>query len=277
MPEYFTYRNWDGTQQILPFDAEAVMEALSEDLLNDGDLRRALRNLMQKGYQGRDQQKMMGLRDLMERLRQRRQEMLRRNNLGGMLDEINKKLDEIVQTERQGIDQRVEEGRQKLDQSRRQDDPDAGQQAALQKMMENMANRRKQQLDELPDDPGGKIRSLNDYDFMDPNARQMYQDLLASLQQQMMNQMFQGMKQSMEQMTPEQMAAIREMVRDLNQMLRDRAEGREPKWDEFKQKHGQFFPPNVNSLDELLEYLAQQMAAMDSLMQSMSSDQRRQL
>ena len=277
MPQYFTYRNWDGSQQILPFDAEAVMEAISEELLNDGDVRRALRRLMQQGFQGRDQQRMMGLRDLMERLRQRRQEMLRRNNLGGMLDDINKKLEEIVQTERQGIDRRVDEGRQQVDQARRQDNPDAGQQAGLQKMLENMANRRKQQLDELPDDPGGKIRSLNDYDFMDPTARQQYQDLLASLQQQMMNQMFQGMKQSMEQMTPEQMAATREMVRDLNQMLRDRAEGREPKWDEFKQKHGQFFPPNINSLDELLEYLAQQMAAMDSLMQSMSPDQRRQL
>ena len=102
MPQYFTYRNWDGTQQILPFDADAIMEAISEDLLGDGDLRRALRRLMQQGYQPRDQERMMGLRDLMERLRQRRQEMLKRNNLGGMLDEINKKLEEIVQTEYEG-------------------------------------------------------------------------------------------------------------------------------------------------------------------------------
>src|SRR5205085_6883728 len=40
---------------------------------------------------------------------------------------------------------------------------------------------------------------------------------------------------------------------------------------------GQFFPPNINSLEQLLEYLAQQMAAMDSLMQSLSSEQRNQL
>ena len=298
MPQYFTYRNWDGTQQILPFDADAIMEAISEDLLGDGDLRRALRRLMQQGYQPRDQERMMGLRDLMERLRQRRQEMLKRNNLGGMLDEINKKLEEIVQTERQGIERRVDEGRQKVEQARQQQqgeqgqqpqgdqqgqqgqqdgEPDADQQAALQKMLENMAARRQQQLDALPEDPGGKIRELNDYDFLDPEARQQYQDLLASLQQQMMNQMFQGMKQSMQQMTPEKMAELREMVRDLNQMLRDKAEGRDPKFDEFKQKHGQFFPPNINSLEELMEYLQQQMAAMDSLMQSMSPGQRQEL
>src|SRR5207248_6564990 len=87
MPQYYTYRNWDGTQQILPFDAEAIMEALSADLLNDGDLRRALRRLLQQGFQPRDQERMLGLRDLTERLRARRQEMLRRNTPGGMLDE----------------------------------------------------------------------------------------------------------------------------------------------------------------------------------------------
>ena len=170
MPQYFTYRNWDGTQQILPFDADAIMEAISEDLLGDGDLRRALRRLMQQGYQPRDQERMMGLRDLMERLRQRRQEMLKRNNLGGMLDEINKKLEEIVQTERQGIERRVDEGRQKVEQARQQQqgeqgrqgqqgqpdgEPDADQQAALQKMLENMAARRQQQLTRTP---GSSIR-----------------------------------------------------------------------------------------------------------------------
>src|SRR5207253_3694237 len=155
-------------------------------------------------------------------------EMLRRNNLGGMFDEINKKLEEIVQTERQGIEQRLAESREKVEAAQHNGEPDADQQAALQKMLENMAARHQQQLDALPPDPGGKIKALNDYDFMDPTARQQYQDLLASLQQQMMNQMFQGMKQSMEQMTPEQWAAIREQVRDLNQMLRDKAEGRDP-------------------------------------------------
>ena len=32
----------------------------------------------------------------------------------------------------------------------------------------------------------------------------------------------------MQNMTPEQMEAMREMMRDLNQMLRDRMEGRDP-------------------------------------------------
>ena len=88
-----------------------------------------------------------------------------------------------------------------------------------------------------------------------------------------MNQMFQGMKQSMQQMTPERWPSMREMVRDLNQMLRDKAEGREPKFEEFKQKHGQFFPPNINSWNNCWSTCPAD-AAMDSLMQSMSPEQR---
>ena len=39
---------------------------------------------------------------------------------------------------------------------------------------------RTRQLDELPPDPPGQIQGLQDYDFMDPNARQKFQELLDS-------------------------------------------------------------------------------------------------
>ena len=41
--------------------------------------------------------------------------------------------------------------------------------------MERMAQEHRQQLDELPQDVPGQIQGLQDYDFMDPNARQMFQ------------------------------------------------------------------------------------------------------
>ena len=47
-----------------------------------------------------------------------------------------------------------------------------------------MAERSKQQLDALPTDPAGAIRALPDYDFMTPEARQQFQELLDMLQQQ---------------------------------------------------------------------------------------------
>jgi uncharacterized protein with von Willebrand factor type A (vWA) domain len=276
MPGSFIYRNWDGSQQIMPFDADAVMEAISDDLLADGDLRRALRRLMQQGYQTRDNARMMGLRDLTERLRQRRQQMLRRHDMNSIMDDIGKQLEEIVQEERQHIEHKLDESRQQMQEKQAQQQ--AGpEDEMLQKMLENMAAKRQQQLDQLPESPAGQIKELQDYEFMSQEAREKFQQLLAQLQQQVLNQTFKGMKQSMQQMSPEQMAEMRNMLHDLNQMLQDRAEGREPKFQEFKEKYGHFFPPNIENLDQLLEHLAQQMQAMESLMESMSPEQRGEL
>ena len=63
------------------------------------------------------------------------------------------------------------------------------------------------------------IRALTDYDFMTPEARQLFQELLDMLQQQMTQQAFQGMQQSLSQMTPEDMAEMRQMMQELNEML----------------------------------------------------------
>src|SRR5438309_941393 len=85
-----------------------------------------------------------------------------------------------------------------------------------------------------------------------------------------------GLQDAMSAMTPEDMARMREMLQDLNKMLRERAEGNEPDFEAFKQKWGDQFP-NAESLDDLLEQMGRQMAQMQSLMQSLSPGQRQQL
>ncbi|HET7037002.1 MAG TPA: VWA domain-containing protein, partial [Thermomicrobiaceae bacterium] len=110
-----------------------------------------------------------------------------------------------------------------------------------------------------------------------PNARQMFQELLASLQQQMLQQTFQGMQQALQNMTPEDMSNMRDMLRELNEMLEARMRGEEPDFERFMHKYGQYFGPNINSLDELLDHLARQMAAMQSLLDSMTPEMRQQL
>ena len=99
---------------------------------------------------------------------------------------------------------------------------------------------------------------------------------MKSLQQQMLQPFMQGMKQSLEGMSADDLKRMREMMRDLNRMLRQRADGEEPDFDAFKAKWGQNFP-GVESLDELLEQLGRQAAQLQSLMDSMSPGQRRQL
>jgi len=245
----FRYSRWDGTQEIADLDADDVLAEVADDLLSHGDLQTALRRLFQRGLQRPQGGRLPGLQDLLKQLQQRRQQQLDRYDLGSALEDIKKKLEQVLEQEREGIKDRL-----------------AGK-SAEQKLAE---------LDALPPDPAGKIKALQDYDFIDPEAERMFQELLRSLQQQMLQPFLSGMKQALEGMSPQDLQRMREMLRDLNRMLRDHAEGREPDFERFKQKWGQHFP-GVESFEELLEHIARQMAQMQSLLQSMSPDQRRQL
>src|SRR5438046_4640830 len=144
MPQSFSYSNWDGSQHVLDLDAEALLDAMSDDLLEEGDLLRALQRLFRQGAQNQDGNRMPGLQDLMQQLRQRRQQQLQRSNLNDTLKDVREKLDDIQKTERQGIDNKVSDGREK---ARSGDIPEQ-----LQKTMERMAQEHQQQLDQLPPD-----------------------------------------------------------------------------------------------------------------------------
>jgi uncharacterized protein with von Willebrand factor type A (vWA) domain len=85
------------------------------------------------------------------------------------------------------------------------------------------------------------------------------------------------MSEGMQNMTPEQMARMKDMLAELNKMLEQRERGEEPDFEKFMEEYGDFFPGNPQSLDELLEQMAQSMAAMQQLLNSMTPEQRAQL
>jgi uncharacterized protein with von Willebrand factor type A (vWA) domain len=99
---------------------------------------------------------------------------------------------------------------------------------------------------------------------------------MKSLQEQMLKPFMQGMQQGLQNLTPEDLQRMREMMRDLNKMLRERAEGGEPDFQSFKDKWGQNFP-GADNLDQLLEQMGKQMGQMQSLMESLTPGQRQQL
>jgi uncharacterized protein with von Willebrand factor type A (vWA) domain len=319
------YSRWDGSQELFGLDADELMEAMSDDLLDDGDLWRALQKMMRRGAENQQGDRMQGLRDLMDQLRQRRRENLDRYDMSSVLDDLKERLENVLKTEREGIERRIQDGREKVANSQRQQgqqqqqpgDQQQGQQgqqqqgqqgqqqqgprgqqgqqggqesgegdgqqelspeqqAAMQKMLERMAEQKRQQLDQLPGDMPGQIRGLTDYDFMDPDARQQFQELLDMLKQQMMQSTFQGMQQAIQNTSPEAMQGMKQMLSDLNQMLRQAAEGGSPDFDGFMDKWGQMFP-GAENLEQLVDQLQKQMAQMQSLMDSMSPSQRRQL
>ena len=103
------YSEWDGTQEIPALNAEDVLEALSDDLMNFGDLQHALKNLMQRGMKDQQGGRMQGLRDLLHQLRQQRRERLDQFDLGGVMDDIQRQLDELLQMERDTLRERMGE------------------------------------------------------------------------------------------------------------------------------------------------------------------------
>ena len=92
------YSRWDGSQQVADLDADEILAALADDVMEEGDLAEALRRLMERGWRTGDPTRgdLAGLRDLMDRLERRREELLERYQLRDVLSDIRRELDEIV-------------------------------------------------------------------------------------------------------------------------------------------------------------------------------------
>jgi uncharacterized protein with von Willebrand factor type A (vWA) domain len=78
-------------------------------------------------------------------------------------------------------------------------------------------------------------------------------------------------------MGEQDLGQLREMVADLNQMLERKLRGEPPKYQEFTEKWGSYFPDHPEDLESFLEQLRQQMAELNSLLESASPETRRQL
>ncbi|HZU73592.1 MAG TPA: hypothetical protein VE990_12555 [Acidimicrobiales bacterium] len=262
----FRYSRWDGTQVGFELDADDVLNEITDDLLYHGDLNAALRRMMQSGFRDRNGDRVQGMRQLLEQLRRRRRDELERYDLGGVYDDIAQELRDVMDMEREGIDNLVEEARQSGDQRR-------------QEVTEGVAQERRLQLDMVPPDLAGQVRSLQEYEFTSSEAREKFDALMDKLRQQLLQSYFNQMAGALQNTTPEDMQAMKDMFNALNRMLEQRESGEplDPSFEQFMQQFGQFFPGNPQSLDELLEQLAEQMAAMQAMLNSMSAEQRAQL
>ncbi len=268
----FRYSRWDGSQKGFQLDAFDVLNELTDDLMYHGDPMAALRRLMQEGFDDRNGERIEGLREILEKLRQERRERLENHDLGGVYDEINGELTDLMNQERQSLDDRHALADMELGDP---DIPDDARRAA--EAAKETTTNKQMQLDMMPDDLAGKVRGLQSYEFESNEAQQRFDDLLDKLRQQLMEQQFNQMAGAMENMSPEDLARMKDMMAELNRMLEQRANGEEPDFDKFMEEYGDFFPDNPQSLDELLENMARQMAAMQAMLNSMTPEQRQQL
>src|SRR3954467_15962817 len=120
MPLGFRYSRWDGTQVGFELSAEDVLSEITDDLLYHGDLNSALRRLMQSGFRDHNGERIAGMRELLEKLRRRRRDELERYDLGGVYDDIAQELRDVVDMERGGLDELVDEARESGDPRRQE-------------------------------------------------------------------------------------------------------------------------------------------------------------
>ncbi|MGG7101367.1 vWA domain-containing protein [Rhodococcus sp. 24CO] len=242
------YGPYDGGPDPLapPVDLRDALAAIGDDVLSGTSPRHALRELLRRG--NRD---MRGLDDLAAQANRRRRELLRRNNLGGTLDEARKLLDKAVLEERK----------------------------ELARALDDDARFNEMRIEELPPSTAQAVQELADYNWRSEQARADYEKIRDLLGREVLDQRFSGMKQALEGATDEDREQIRQMLADLNQLLDAHARGVDTpeQFAEFMDKYGDYFPDNPRNVEELLDSLAQRAAAAQRLRNSLSQEQRDEL
>ncbi len=243
-----TYSRWDGTQVGFEYGADDAFRDLTDEVLYHGDLNQALQRLLQRGFRDRNGRHVAGLRELLEQLRQRRQQLLDDHDVSSPHEQIARRLEEVVDAERASLDE--------------------------QRDVE-----RSLQLDLLPEDLAGRLRELQSYDWANPEAGRRFEQLVEELRSELLSSYFDRMRGAMSDVSAEALQRTKDMMNDLNRMLEAREAGRDTDrmFEELMDRYGDMFPDNPSSLDELLESLARQMAAMSQLLASMTSEQRGEL
>jgi uncharacterized protein with von Willebrand factor type A (vWA) domain len=291
-PSGYRFSRWDGSQK-LPLDADEIMAALADDLMEYGDLRWAMRNLMSRGMQIPQGGYMQGLRDMLRRLRERKREQLERFDLSSVFEDFRERLDEILAMERKRIDEWLDpkpatdsEAPAGNGPSGEPEQSTSADQPAAQgdgpdfsgDVLKQIAQRNRDELDGLPPDLAGQVRTLEKYEFLNPDAQRKFLELLNELRRAMTNTFFNDIENMVNQLSDGDVERMKEMIKALNEMLVKRIAGEDPGFEDFMAQYGDMFgddPPQ--SLDELLERMAQQMAAAQSLLNSMSPEQQQQL
>jgi uncharacterized protein with von Willebrand factor type A (vWA) domain len=145
------YTQWDGSQR-LRLDAEKVFEKLAEHLSHTDDVRQAMDWMMRQGMDF-DGTQVKGLEEFLEQLRQQMRQRYREFNLKESLSEIEQRLQDILDRERQALEQGASANKPGIEDKLRE-------------------------LQRLPRRLSEAIRKLESYDFEDAQARADFEELL---------------------------------------------------------------------------------------------------
>lgn len=242
------YGRYDGGPDPLaaPVDLREALDAIGQEVMEGTSARRALQEFLRRGTKNQ-----RGLDKLREQVAKKRQELLQKHNLDGTMREVRELLDHAVLEERK----------------------------QLARDLDDEARFAEMQIESLSPSAAQAVNELKDYNWRSSTARQDYEKIKDLLGREMLDQRFKGMKQALENATDEDRERVTEMLRDLNSLLAAHNSGADTgeQFTEFMNKHGEFFPENPKTIDELIDLLAQRAAAAQRMRNSMTQQQRDEL
>jgi uncharacterized protein with von Willebrand factor type A (vWA) domain len=244
----YRYGRWRGGPDPLapPYDLGNAVDEIGDSVLAGSGVREALRELLRRGSEGRQ-----GLDELRRTVRDRLRQARQAGRMDGTLQEVRELLDRALDAERRALFP----------------DPD------------DSARLAESELDALPEDTAGAVRALKDYPWRSDEARQAYEQIQDLLRREVLDSSFASMKQALQGAGPEEMQAIKDMVADLSRLIdaHNRGEDTDEQFRDFMDRHGQFFPENPESVEELIDSLARRAAAQERMMAGLTPEQRAEL
>jgi uncharacterized protein with von Willebrand factor type A (vWA) domain len=244
----YRYGRWHGGPDPLapPYDLGNAVDEIGDSVLAGSGVREALRELLRRGTEGR-----RGLDELRRSVRERLRRARTAGRMDGTLQEVRELLDKALTAEKRALFP----------------DPD------------DAARLAEDELEALPDDTAGAVRALKDYPWRSAEARQAYEQIQDLLRREVLDSSFASMKNALENATEADLQAVKDMVADLSQLIdaHNRGEDTAERFAEFMDKHGQFFPDNPESIEELIDSLARRAAAQERMMAGLSPEQRAEL
>jgi len=265
VPVRYGFRRFGDDDDFDDLDVEEMLAHLADDFMESGDLDDAMDRLLRDGYTSEDGERIEGLRELLDRTRKKRRELEQQADPDGEMQRFRDWLEEIEAIEDGELDELLAEAQASNDERRKE-------------VTNDLVDQKKMQRDLMSDRLGDRLGEYRDYEFVSSKAREEFEELLSELERDVLDTYFEKSKEFMGRPNPEEIERMRDMMDALSTMIEQDRRGEEldPTFENFMETFGDFFP-GAESLDDVIQAMAERAAAAEAMFNSLSSEQQGEL
>ncbi len=265
MPVRYGFRRFGEGDDFDDLDVEEMLALLADDFMENGDLEEAMDRLLREGFTTDSGERVEGLREILERTRQKRRELEQQADPDGEMQRYREWLEDIEAIESNELEELLSEAEASNDQRR-------------QEVTRDLVDQKKMQRDLMSDRLGDRLGEYRDYEFVSSKAREEFEELLSELERDVLDTYFETSKEFMGRPDPEELERMRDMMDALSTMIEQDRRGEEldPTFDSFMEKFGDYFP-GAEKLEDVIRAMAERAAAAEAMFNSLSSEQQGEL